>query len=161
MGNTGLTLLPPPPEHTIQREGGWALWRPQGTWRQDRGLQGGARSGTHGGAGARRRWRVVRASGGHGGSGSSGSHGGLGDSGGHGGTASDGLAPAPARPLRLEPYYPPPKKFLGESRGSIGHLGVRSGSVDSGGARKCGHLGRSGSRGTLGGALRARTLGEL
>ncbi len=54
--------------------GGGALWRPQGTWRQDRtgGLKGGARSGTHGGAGS---------SGGHGGSGDLGGHSGSGDSG--------------------------------------------------------------------------------
>ncbi len=52
MGNTGLTLLPPP--ERSNGEGGWALWRPQGTRRQDRtgGFQGGARSGTHGGAGS-------------------------------------------------------------------------------------------------------------
>ncbi len=64
-------------------EGGWVLWRPQGTRRQDRtgGLQGGARSGTHGGAGS---------SGGHGRSVSSGGHGGLGSSGGHGGSGSSG-----------------------------------------------------------------------
>ncbi len=53
MGNTGLTVLPPPERCVPHRipsngEGGWALWRPQGTRRQDRtgGLQGGARSGT-------------------------------------------------------------------------------------------------------------------
>ncbi len=86
--NTGLTVLPPPercvPHRTQSNgEGGWALWRPQGTRRQDRtgGLQGGAHSGTHGGAGS---------SGGHGGSGDSGGHGGSGDSGRHGGAERSG-----------------------------------------------------------------------
>ncbi len=98
--NTGLTVLPPP-ERCVPR--GWALWRPQGTRRQDRtgGLQGGARSGTHGGAGS---------SGGHGGSGDSGrhggaerlgSHGGSGESGGHGGSGdSVALALGPATESR-------------------------------------------------------------
>ncbi len=45
MGNTGLTLLPPPercvPHRTPSNgEGGWALWRPPGTRRQDRRLPG-------------------------------------------------------------------------------------------------------------------------
>ncbi len=82
MGNTGLTLLPPPPSN------GEALWRPQGTRRQNRtgGLQGGARSGTHGGAGSSGSHGGSRDSGGHGGSGSSGGHGGAGDSRGHGGS---------------------------------------------------------------------------
>ncbi len=118
MGNTELTLLPPPercvPHRTPSNgEGGWALWRPQGTRRQDRtgGLQGGARSGTHGGAGS---------SGYNGGSGSSGGHGGSGDSGGHGGTAA-----APPTPVSSAGALLPPKKnFLGVNRGSIGHLGA-------------------------------------
>ncbi len=100
MGNTGLTLLPPPegfvPHRTPSNgEGGGALCRPQGTWRQDRtgGLQGGARSRTHGGAG------------------SSGGHGGSGDSGGHGGTASKAVDPAPAPASPAGALLPPPKKI--------------------------------------------------
>ncbi len=64
MGNTGLTLLPPPerrvPHHTPSNgEGGWALWRPQGTRRQERRPSGRRlfrdprRSGEHG-----RPWRI-------------------------------------------------------------------------------------------------------
>ncbi len=72
-GNTGLTLLPPPRTarpalYTIQRGGGGG--RSGGLKGQSsgtEGLQGGARSGTHGGSGS---------------------------SGGHGGSASEAAAPA-------------------------------------------------------------------
>ncbi len=98
-------------------------------------------SGDHGGSGDSGRHGGSLVSGGHGGTGVSGGHGMSGSSGDHGGSGDSG----PLRePLRLEPYYPPPKKnFLGESRGSIGHLRV---------LWRCGHLG---------GTLEAWTLGEL
>ncbi len=41
-GHSSDIIPPPPPNRRIPRcttsngEGGWALWRPQGTWRQDR-----------------------------------------------------------------------------------------------------------------------------
>ncbi len=63
-------------------------------------LQGGARSGTHGGVGS---------SGGQGGSRSSGSHGEAGSSGGHGGSR-DSLA----RPHRPWLYSPPKKNYWGD-----------------------------------------------
>ncbi len=116
-GNTDLTLLPP--SRTVRPAGGWVLWRPQRTRRQDRtgGLQGGARSGTHGG------------------SVSSGGHGRTGVSGGHGGSASEAAAPTPAPASTAGALK---KNVLGESRGSIGHLKA---------LWRRGHLGALGKRG--------------
>ncbi len=54
-----------PRRTTSKGEGGWALWRPQGPGDRTGDLQGGARSGTHGGSGdsggqrrIRRPWRI-------------------------------------------------------------------------------------------------------
>ncbi len=116
MGNTGLTLLPPP-ERCIPHHAPCTIHHPMGRGggrsgglkeHRDRtgGLQGGARSGTHGGAG------------------SSGGHGRGGDSGSRGGTAFEAAAPAPTPASLAGALLPPPKNFLGESRGSIGHLGA-------------------------------------
>ncbi len=118
--NTGLTLLPPPercvPHRTPSNgEGGWALWRPHGTRRQDRTGQKASRAapvlGGHGGSGD---------SGGHGGAGSMGGHGGSGDSGGHGGAGSMG------------------------GHGGSGDSGGHSGSGDSGGHGGAGSMGGHG-----------------
>ncbi len=142
MGNTGLTLLPPPERWVPHRtpsngEGGWVLWRPQGTRRQDRtgGLQGGARSGTHGELGSP--WRIrelgrpwwIR---------------GLGmpwlD-------RLRGRGPSPRPGLRgWSPTSPPKKNFLGENRGSIGHLGALRRRGLLGALWKLGHLGVLGRR---------------
>ncbi len=127
MGNTGLTLLPLPngASRTVHHptvRGGRALWRPQGTRRQDRtgGLQGGARSGTHGGAREAMAGRGTReAMAGRG--------------------TREAMAGPPPRPrpqppprsLRQEPYYPPKKKnSLGKIWATSGTWG-RTGSADS------------------------------
>ncbi len=99
-------------------------------------------SGGHGGS-----W----SSGGHGGSGSLGGHGGSGDSGGHGGTASEAAAPAPV-PASPAGALLPPLNFLGESRGSIGHLGE---------LWRHGHLGALWKRGHLGALWRALSRSGL
>ncbi len=135
MGNTGLTVLPPP-ERCVRTpsngRGGWALWRPQGTRRQDRtgGLQGGARSGTHGGAGSSGGHGGAGSSGGHGGSGNSGGHGGSGSLGGHGGTASETAAPAPASVSLAGALLPPQKISMGKIGATSGTWG-RTGGADS------------------------------
>ncbi len=65
-GRQSLTLPPPsnrrvPRRTTSKGEGGWALWRPQGPGDRTGDLQGGARSGTHGGSGDLRwPWRIRR-----------------------------------------------------------------------------------------------------
>ncbi len=117
--------------------------------KKDRRPPGGARSGTHGGAGI---------------------------SGSHGGSASEAASPAP-RPLRLEPYYQVYKKIIGESRGYPRALGgaleartlrgalkARTlGGTGEGpaleGAREEWALGGAHEEQALGGALAARTLG--
>ncbi len=114
MGNTGLTLLPPPKRRIPRRtpsngERGWALWRPQGTRRQDRRPPG-----RHRGAWAAMADRGIK-------------------------EALAGPPPRPRpqpppRPLWLEPYYP--------QKMSLGKVGARSGTWGrSGSARTWGHSG--------------------
>ncbi len=101
-----------------------------GTGGRTTGLQGGARSGSHGGSGDSGGHGWTEDSGGHGGSGDSGGHGwtedsgghgGSGDSGGHGGTGdSKTAAPAPASVSTAGALLPPQKNFLGK-------VGARSG----------------------------------
>ncbi len=128
MGNTGLTLLPPPercvPHRTPSNGGGWALWRPQGTRRKDRRPPGRRpfrdprRSGE-----LRRPWRVS-------------------ELGRPWRVRLRGRGPSPHPGLYgWSPTTPPPPNFLGESRGSRGHLGALG---------KRGHLGALGKRGHLG-----------
>ncbi len=111
---------------TIQRGGGvGALEASRDTETgQDRRPPGGARSGTHGGAGS---------SGGHGGSGAReatanrGARAAMAEQGIQEAMAGPPPRPRPQAPApspQLELYNPPPKKFLGESRGSIRHLGA-------------------------------------
>ncbi len=89
-------------------------------------------------------------SGGHGSrAGSSGGHGRAGSSGGHGGaTSEDRGYPSPRLGLFGRSSTTPPKNFLGENRGSIGHLGAHW---------RRGLWGRQEAR-TTRGARQARTL---
>ncbi len=106
MGNTGLTLLPPPewciPHRTpSNREGG--VGRRSGGLKGhgDRTGQEASRAAPVPGPTAERGARAAMAG------------------------PPPRLRPQPPpQPLRLEPYYPPKKKFLGESRGSVGYLGA-------------------------------------
>ncbi len=143
-----------PAPNTIQRGGGGGrsggLKGHRDRTGQDRteGLQGGAHSGSHGGAGrsgghggsgdsgghggsgssgghggsgSSGGHGGAGSSGGHGGAGSSGGHGGAGSSGGHGGAASETVAPAPTSVSSVGALLPPPQNFLGGNKGSLGH----------------------------------------
>ncbi len=87
----------------------------QGSWTE--GLQGGAPSGTDGGAGSSGGHGGAGDLGGHGGSGDSGGHGGSGDSGGHGGSASEAATSPRLSLYDRSPTIPPQKKSSGELMG--------------------------------------------
>ncbi len=114
------------------------------------GHGGAGSSGGHGGAGSSGGHGGAGSSGGHGGAGSSRGHGGAGSSRGHGGTTSETTAPAPASVSSAGALLPPPN-FLGENRGSIGHLG---------GALEAWTLGCAREAGTLGGVRESVTGGR-
>ncbi len=144
-----LTLLPPPercvPHRTLSnREGGWALWRPPGNRRQDirepwrvRELGRPWRI-----RGLRRPWRIGE----------------LGQ------PLRDRLrdrGPSPRLGLFGRSPPTPPKNFLGENRGSIGHLGAHWRRGLLGALGKRGLLGALGKRGHLGALGRRGHLGAL
>ncbi len=70
--------------------------------------------------------------GGQGGAGSSGGHGSAGSSGGHGRWSFVAVASVPsARLLQPEPFYPPPKKSMGQLRGIRSPPGLNKQEQDS------------------------------